>query len=104
MIKNCDCLEKVPKNMEKKIIESIGADKIAEVKEKGFDNATLVMFGGPNRVFMTYNMTYVAKKANGEPENRNKKKSINVMGTFCPFCGNKYHTDEELSKLNQKKK
>lgn len=84
----CECMTKVVERA-KEHIENSPREKGFKLIDIGWKDQGLIL-GSPSRMSLYYEMKYeyTFTKSNGDTSSP-KSKSINIMLTFCPFCGEK---------------
>lgn len=98
----CDCLKVVSDKLEAKLKEDIGPieKNVYSFDHVGFDNQSLMFSISGNgfsgyAIGLPFSVQYYRKKKDGSRASTRTKKDIKVFMTYCPFCGQKYPTDEK---------
>lgn len=87
----CNCIELAEQKFKELFEQKMKAQNIevVRIKEEGFTNLPFWSEAGV-RFFNPYEIKYVIKKVNGEPEQKTRTYKNNLIASYCPMCGEQY--------------
>jgi len=85
----CQCLDQKKIEIREKVKTEVEATtSIFEWEDLGdFKEKTVV--NGKNTIALPFAYSYIRRKINSEPEKKITNVYVNIIPTFCPFCGEK---------------
>lgn len=84
----CDCI----KTIESKTLEMVKEQKEGEFAKGGITPSSFVIVDNkfnPRRTHSEYEFTFAPKKKDGTI-GKPKKQTVNIIHSYCPFCGEKH--------------
>lgn len=84
----CECIKQTTEKLQQRLAETT-RDVYEWKDEGGFQHLSYPLNGGPMVILMPFVAVYTRRKIKGLPENRERKISVDIAPSYCPFCGEK---------------
>jgi hypothetical protein len=88
----CNCIKEVEKKTSEFLKNKIG-DKIGTIISEEFESKSMLIDDGKWILSLPFRLEYYRKKKDGTSETKVLTHTVNIMPTYCPFCGVKLKPD-----------